>query len=732
MKTLLNGITKNVLLIIGGFLACLTGNFFFGALIGAGAGALHCCFGGALSRKGMKDAIFASLPIAIVVAVLCGVGAQFSGGFTSFGGAMITIIVTFLCGFVGSFIGGSKYYQEQTREAPQRHEMDESVQSIAENNNAPENVDANDYINHMRAHRNNPNIQKADTAVPNDYDEMIDVSKASKEEKCYYDLVKELTGKKVVTKRIIDEAYTKLPEDIKQMYANDSPKVALTSYALDRYAERQKELDSPYTKTVKQLSGMSEVTEEAINKAYENIPDSAKQDLPADKQNALMFYASGKTLSGIKSDAEKEQSLKEEQERREIENYYLAIPAGQKVWLPDDHAEAVAMFKRHEFLRFYDTLPEEYKAIPEYVYNSLCSCPPDQDINTYMLYNRENLMSQFCLQLQYPLSVIPLCVLAEFTPPASRFGKTDLEVVKEMEDTLLHMFSAELPEPLNRVPIKALWLSLPARDRLHENMKLNDIKLHLEELKDKFAIDGSYGNPLILILPVKLRNISLSDLRKQVRNTNASPIFDVINNLDKLMIENIGNTSKGFSAYGMCKQMSISTIRYLLDWGLDFEHDDMPDDEFAATYATKTSELFNTSLPAPLCDIPLPMFRYLLSDLSIINDSNKTEMAIINDYVSEHSAKFTEMFKGNNVIPKCALAAWTEEQLSEGVSYEIDNEVADEVWRAWLPPDIRNASYADIDAICSGLDSAPNPEFKILQESETLANILRQKEDIHA
>lgn len=730
MKMLLRGITKNILLMIGGFLACLTGNFIFGAFIGAGAGILHCCFGGALSKKGMKDAVITSLPIAILIAVLCGVGAQFSGGFASFGGVIISIIVTALCGFVGSFIGGSKFYQEQTHEAPQRREMSEHVESVARANSqqsipapAPAPTTANDYITRMRRNRSTQEPQE-------DLDELIDTSQASGDMKCFYDTIKELTGKQVITKRIIDEAYTKLPSDALAKYANDSPKVALMSYALSRQLDKEQELDSPYIKTVKRLSGMSVVTEEAIDKAYDNIPDNVKDDLPHDKQTALMFFSLSKSLSGIQNEEDKERAAREEAERREVENYYLAIPAGQKAWLPEDHALAVSMHKKGEFLKFYDTLPEEYKGIPEYVWNSLCNCPPNQDINIFMLYNREALMAQFCLDLQYPLSIIPLCVLAEFTPPASRFGKTDLEVVKDMEDSLRNMFSTELPEPLNRVPIKALWLSLPARDRLHENMKINDIKLHLEELKEKFSVDDSYGNPLRLILPTSLRRTPLAELRKQVKNTNASPIFDVINNLDKLMIENVGNAFIGFPAYGICKKMSIGSIRYMLEWGLDLEHDEMPDKEFGMTYAAKTKELFNTSLPEPLNNIPLLMFRYLLSDLSIINDSNRTEMAIINDYVGEHSFKFMDMFTKDIPIPKCALSAWTEEQLDNEISFEIDEEHSDEVWRAWLPPDIRNAPYEDIDAICSGLDSAPNPELKILQESKTIANILRQKEDI--
>lgn len=728
MRTLLSSLTKNILLVIGGFLACLTGNFFFGMLIGAAAGVLHCCFGGALSRKGVKGALIASLPVAIVVAILSGVGAAMSGGLKSVGGIIITIVVTLLCGFVGSYIDGSKFYKEQTQEAPQRQELNGSIEEIAENNGMQEDIDVNQYINHMRQRR---------TVTPptptDDYDEMIDTSTATGDNKALYDTVKSLTGKQVVTKRIIDEAYTKLPEDVKRKHVNDTPTVALMSYALGVSAMHKKELDSPYEKLVKKLSGMDEISDEAIEKAYNSIPESNRSELPTDMKSALMFYASGETLLSVKTAEEQAKDVEKEKAQQEIESYYLAIPVGQKSWLPTDHAKAVEMFKHGEFLPFYETLPEEYKQVPEYVYLSLCK-NGEQDRNTWMLYNRTYLMSQFCFELPYPLSVIPLSVLAECVPPAMRFGKSDLNVVKEMQDSLTVMFSPELEEPLVRVPIKALWLSLPPKERMHSNTKLKDIKLNLDAISKNFQVDNHVGDAYRLLLPNVLRDIPLAELAKRVKsssNASNSPMFDIINNIDKLMLGEEYSPEYASGEGNMLMYLSLASRRYVLEQSLDIDDDDLSDEEYWDKYKGSMDRAFNSTLPSPLNKIPIIMFRYLLPDLGILNDSTKTEIAIINDYVSEHASEFVKMFPSDGEclwVPTCALNAWIVRDTDWSRDFIIADNVADELWRSWLPSDIRNTDYSDIDVIVSGSSASKNPDRDILMQTETLANILRNKD----
>lgn len=119
--SIMNLLTKNFVLLLSGLLACVSGNWFFGALIGLAGGALNCVFAGAVQRKSKGGAIAAVLPSGILCAVVCGFGAGMAGPeFISFTGIAFTIVTCLLCVVLGSFMSQSKLVQEQEedREEP--------------------------------------------------------------------------------------------------------------------------------------------------------------------------------------------------------------------------------------------------------------------------------------------------------------------------------------------------------------------------------------------------------------------------------------------------------------------------------------------------------------------------------------------------------------------------------------------------------------------------------------
>lgn len=732
LKGALDGLTKNILLMVGGFLACLSGNFFFGLLIGAGAGVLHCCFGGATAHKGIKEAVKSSLPIAIVVGVIGGVGGMFAEGLHTVGGVLIGIVITLMCGFIGGFIGGSRFYQEQvgdTQPNPtpaQRQEMQDAVENISQELNAPQQpvapTSAASAVAHLRARRN---------IVPEDYDEIINTVKDDGTEDPYYSLVKELTGKHVVTKRIIDEAYEKLPSEVKEQYKNDPPLVALTSYAYSKQADTQTDTDSPFHQKVRQLSGMNVVNAHSIDVAYSNIPEEMRKDLPTDQKSALMLFASGKTLSDIKSEAEKEKAEREQEKQCEIELYYNSIPAEQKFWLPEDKAEAVAMHKEKKFLPFMETLHNDYKNIPFAVWKSLVpSNVKEEDINQWMLYHRDELISEFDPLLPPPLCHIPIKVLFEIIPPQERFGRSVQSVVAGAVSSLANVFCDELGEPLRRVPIKTLWLTLDPKDRLHTNAKLKDVKMCVTSLQRKFEFTDHYGSPFLLMLPTYLREYDILELQgmlpDEVAGTNqVSPVYNVLMNIDKINCRVNVDTTTSLTKF--TDTIPAKFMRYILEWGTDLDDSSLSDQEFCDKYyASNVSSLLNRELPAPLNEIPLIFFKYLMPVVESLNDPDKTEIAILNDLVEESIVMFAPQFDSVGAQlpyhPICVKGACTAEG---NVPWDTAQEVNDdEVWRFWLPPSLRYVDFSDMCEALPAINEATHPENYIITHVTELKRAL--------
>ena len=732
MKKAIDGLTKNILLMVGGFLACLSGNFFFGLLIGAGAGILHCCFGGATSHKTIKEAIKSSLPIAIVLGVLCGVGGLFSEGLRTIGGVLIGVVVTLMCGFIGSFIGNSRFYKEQTGDykspvAPQRQELDSAVQAVAANNNAP-TQEAVSALANLRSRRN----AKQD---PEDYDEIITTVKPDGTEDPYYSVIKELTGKHVVTKRIIDEAYTKLPEDVKAKYINDPPLVALTSYAYSKQADAQNSVDSPFYKTVKQLSGMDVVNDKTIDIAYSNIPEEMRADLPKDQKSALMLFASGKTLSDIKSEADKEREARTQEKLREIEMYYNNIPAEQRSWLPPNKAKAVTMHKEGRFLPFMDTLPDELRCIPFYVWRSLAPADVDENnLNMWLLNHRSDLMGEFDLSLTPPLCHIPISALFELVPPHQRFGKTKREVVAGYASSFLNIFQDDLGEPLRRVPIKTMWLSLDPKERLHTNTKIKDILVNIEFLRKTFGDTGHQGDPLLLMLPTYLRDSTIMALYNKLpddlkANNQISQAYTVLININRFKQD--AETPKTTNAIN-CRFTDLipaKFMRYMIEWGTDVYDDSLTDEQFCEKYyKNNIDHLINKNLPTPLNGIPLLMFKFLMPVTGSLNDTSKTEIAIINDIVDESSMMFTPMFRAGSktsffsYVPIEPRLIW--EGQDPGDWSGIDDIPEDEVWRVWLPPSLRFKEYQELYEALPGIEKADNAEYYMLTHARELSKAL--------
>ena len=744
MGKMIRGMMNNILLMIAGFLACLAGNFFMGALIGVGAGVLQCTFSGANTGRKFKEAVLSSLPVAIVVGVVCGVGGNFSNGLKDIGGWIIAIIIAIMCGFIGSFISGTRYFQEQTSDRnPNRAPINPPTQatpsaptSRPQATSAPVSQSSQRMLD--RLHRN----QQAAPApeVPSDYDEVIDTSKG---DQAYYNLIKELTGKHVVTKRIIDEAYSKLPPDVLEHYKNDPPLVALTSYAYERKAaSAEKEVNNPFADKVKELSGSDQVTESSIASAYTAIPDDLKKDLPTDPKAAIMMLSMGQTMSSIKDGEavlEQERALAREQELKQIEDFYESIPESFKDRLPkDDHAKAVEMFKRGESLPFYDSLDIGFRS--RVSYNTVESLVPSyarSNIEEWLWNNREAVLMEFDETLPPPLSDLPVSALALLLNPEHTYNTDKREAVKEHADYLANLFENSLPNPLRLVPIQTIWLMLDPKDRQHQNAILKDIRSNLEFLTNQFEDDYAGEQPLeSLFLPTCCMHTPIKELYSRLgplANPELSTLMNVLNHIDRC---------KQVTAIGVFKVVRCPLLSYapydmcraMMQWSTDYDEDC----DTAAEYWTKykgdyPSMMGGDNLPKPLHNIPMHMLWYLTEDYELLNgDSNVASMY---EAILDNPDAYTKFFKwqGENIrsyIPTCCLEAWKDEEL-DSVSRRKDNDdFYEETWRIWLPNCLAKVPYDNLVSLLQNIPADRNPTVvDILQQAAYLRPFFDKNEE---
>lgn len=744
MGNMIRGMMNNILLMIAGFLACLAGNFFMGALIGVGAGVLQCTFSGANTGRKLKEAALSSLPVAIVVGVVCGVGGNFAHGLKDIGGWIIAIIIAIMCGFIGSFISGTRYFQEQTGDRnPNRIPINPPTPPApsAPSQGTPAPVSQSSQRMLDRLHRNQ---QAAPTPapereVPSDYDEVIDTSKG---DQAYYNLIKELTGKHVVTKRIIDEAYSKLPPGVLEHYKNDPPLVALTSYAYERRAaSAEKEVNNPFADKVKELSGSDQVTESSIASAYTAIPDDLKQDLPTDPKAAIMMLSMGQTMSSIK-DAEavleKERELARELELKQIEDFYESIPDSFKERLPkDDHAKAVEMFKRGESLPFYDSLDMGFRS--RVSYNTVEVLVPNyarSNVEEWLWNNREAVLTEFDETLPPPLSDIPVSALALLLNPEHTYNTGKREAVEEHVDYLADLFENSLPNPLRLVPIQTIWLMLDPKDRQHQNAILKDIRSNLEFLTNQFVDDYDGDQPLeSLFLPTCCMHTPIKELYSRLgplARPELSTLMNVLNHIDRCKRVTAASVFRAvrcpllsYAPYDMCRAM--------MQWSTDYDEDCDTAKEYWSKYSGEYSSMMGgDNLPKPLHNIPMHMLWYLTEDYELLNgDSNVSSMyeAILDD-----PEAYTKFFKwqGENIrsyIPTCCLEAWTNEELDSAFRRQDNDDFYEETWRIWLPNCLAKVPYDNLVSLLQGIPEDRNPTVvDILQQAAYLRPFFDKEE----
>ena len=739
---LFKGMVQNILLMIAGFLSCLTGNFFLGLLIGLGAGALQCTFSGATGGKSIKAAALSSLPVAIVVGVLCGVGGMFSGGLHDVGGWIIALVVTVMCGIVGTFIKGTRYFQEQTNEPVVTNENrvteQAKIQAQAESNGAPISETSRRMLANLRgtatevASIQEP-VQAAQEPIQepvhdSDYDEIIDTSKGDRD---YYNLIKDLTGKQVVTKRIEDEAYEKLPEEIRAKYANDPPVVALTSYAKEKALAEE----DAYVQKVKELSGFDRVTPDAVHKAYESLTEEQKADLPKDEAQAMMMFASGKTLSSETKEEEKERAAHE----KEIEDYYSVIPDDFKERLPSDHAKAVEMFKNKEFLPFYETLDDSFKKrVPEEVFYSVVPkafCENRQSVENYLWTTKEKVLSMFCKEFPEPLCNLPATALVALLPQEETEGKDPVLACKNNIDFLSSLFDNSLTSPLNHVPVKTLWLLLPLKDRQHPNAMIIDIKAHQNELYKKYQYVHDYNCPVENLFipyyccePDKLEE--MYEKARPYRKQDESKLFALLMNIDRCIGSN--NNTIHFWTTPLLRIIPYDMFKYMMEWSLGYDEEDTdPEQYYAAHKNNREVMMANESLPKPLNDIPMFMLWFFIEDMELLNSDNK--VASMCERVLQDPNFFMQYFKWNgdelsSYIPTICLDAWTEDDFRRATRRECNEDYIEEPWRVWLPECLAYIPTSDLEEACMDIPPDRNPTvLDILTQAKHLRSVFAQE-----
>ena len=734
MKSLLQNITSNILLIIAGLLSCLLHNWFLGLLIGAGAGILNCIFRGSLKAGGWKDTLIVAAPASIIIGVLCAFGAGMCNNSIVIFNILITVAVIILCGVLGSFMGNSKFYSEKEQPAvqhdtpttptPTNIPATPSNDSIAPPPipNAPN--DAASVIANLRNRRKGITEQVEDKIIDTDG-----------RDKIYYDAIKKLTGKDVVTESSVMDAYRNLPDDVKQMYSGDPPNVAIMSYAYSQLLSTTQEVNDPYSRKVMELSGMHEVTEASVEKAYNSLSDDIRRDLPKDPVAAIMLLAHGKTLKTIINEESERDAQQRLEEEREIENCYALIPSRMRAWLPANHKEAVAMYKAGKYLDFYSTLPDNLKYnIPKYVIDFLAPdkiTDPDER-NEWLHINRAVVLDKFCEEFPEPLCYIPTSVLVRMVPTQFCFANDDKMIVSENIDALKAMFDNSLGEPLRRIPIKCLWLALEARERQMPEFKVRDIKTNIDKLRQVFDIDVEPCKCMLhTMLPSTLRKWSEVEMYGMIGKCD-KVWLSIFNNIDLFKKYESGESvtveedSVVETSYFM-RVAPYSMLRYMIEFCTDVTKDsDMSDKDFWLKYRSYyEKEVIFKDLPGVLSQIPLPMIQFLVEDPEDLNLEGMSDVAALYTYAMRNSSSLLRLFDKGHVIPTMCLGSWkySEQDLVKrhGENEEIDES---ELWRLWLPPELYDVSYDKLADCSPGYEDSKNPDLHILQHTTNIYNIL--------
>ena len=736
MKNLIRNITSNILLMVAGFLACLTGNWLLGLIIGAGAGILNCVFRGSLKAGGWKDTLIVAAPASIVVGVICAFGAGFCNNSIIILNFLTTIVVVALCGVVGSFMGNSKFYSEKegtsTTPTPNEFAAQRPTPNVTQpgSSQSSTTVQPNAVQDDMLAQMMARLQQNHGTAtVDSDYDAPIDTTGR---DSVYYDTVRALTGEQVVTKRVIDKAYGLLPDNYKQQYGDSQKEQALIAYAYSKRVNHEDVQDSAFAQKVKELSGMNEVTEASIQKAYNTLSPDILEDLPNDPTAAIVLLSQGKTLQTIMNEEAELNAKKEAEDAKEIETYYSLIPANRRHWLPNDHKEAVRMFKAGEYLNFYNTLPQELRLnVPEYIVKLLVpSTIAEDQANEWLHINRGTILAEFCDELPEPLCYIPVSSLINFIPSKFCFGRSPVDVVKENVDALKEMFDGSLGEPLCRVPIIVMWLSLEARERQTTQMKVRDVRANVDKLRKLFdPMEVPCTTMLHTMLPTTLRGLPEAEMYARLPANSDKNWLTLLSNVDTfksvVAFSNSVNITTESNSY-FAQVAPYSMLRYMIEYCTDIMADDMTDEEFWSVYQQYyDSEVLNKDLPGVLAEIPLPMLACLVENPEDLNDDNISEIASLNNYIMRNNNSLLRLFPKDRFIPSMCWSSWNENMINGIFRHmECEDVAPDEVWRLWLPRELYSTPYEKLYKCCPGVENAPNPDLYILQHTADIMSIL--------
>lgn len=217
---------------------------------------------------------------------------------------------------------------------------------------------------------------------------------------------------------------------------------------------------------------------------------------------------------------------------------YNALPADERAKLPSDPEKALIYKMRGETISPNEIVCRKVgHAIPEFILKPLMS-----DSNTD---NIDKVAKLFLADLPDPLNSIPVTTLIWYVPNAL-FSSSLEQAIRDNLDELTQQFSNKLPTPLKYINLRTLWGALPAEARMSPKNIYRDIEYNTPKLMEMFDVSNldTFTSSLDTQLPIEYRGKTARMLYNHIKrvnpaltNTPDSEEAIVLRNLEVLQVE---------------------------------------------------------------------------------------------------------------------------------------------------------------------------------------------------
>lgn len=297
MANVMESIKRSIILIVGALLAGLTGLWVWGLLIGAGAAFLHCQFVGVTKGKLGINKLLACVPTMCLFGVMFLIGAQIGGGLTSVVGWVVTIIMMLVSAMVGGFVNSSKDITEKINQGDMAPQQTAPAKGKTESAQVEDEVTPASSTTEQASAPSTAEqaLASAQAAVEQAIDSVQERAEKAKAS------ANQAQTEQAQAQAPAEQAQAQAPAEQAQASATKIGVAAMLANARNFMSRRKEEPvemsqeeRTQFEARVSQATGLQEITNEAIDLAYKQIPADAREGLPKDPVQALAAWYSSK------------------------------------------------------------------------------------------------------------------------------------------------------------------------------------------------------------------------------------------------------------------------------------------------------------------------------------------------------------------------------------------------------------------------------------------------------